>query len=121
MTERLRIGWHRLENWLPDVARLADDAGRYDLILCSALLMLVPPAELTPSVVSMARLLAPAGRIGVDVRQPMPGEPSALFFAHSDEEIHAAAAAAGLVCLERAEVGNALEREPYRWRSFMFE
>lgn len=51
----------------------------------------------------------------------MSGEPVDIFFAHSDDEILAAAEASGLVCVDRAEAGDALGREPYRWRSFIFE
>jgi len=112
------IRW--VDDRLPDLARLAD-AGRFDLILCSAVLMLVPPTELNASLVTMAGLLAPGGRIGINVRQPTPDEPIDIFFAHSDDEILAAVAAAGLVCLDRAEADDALGREPYRWRSFIFE
>lgn len=112
------IRW--IDDRLPNLARIAD-FGRFDLVLCSAVLMLVPPTDLTKSFVTMAQFLAPGGRIGINVRQPMSGEPVDIFFAHSDDEILAAAAAAGLVCLDRAEAGDALGREPYRWRSFIFE
>ena len=108
-----------VDDRLPELARIVG-FGRFDLILCSAVLMLVPPTDLTKSFVTMAELLAPGGRIGINVRQPMSGEPVDIFFAHSDNEILAAVAAAGLVCLDRAEARDALGREPYRWRSFIF-
>ena len=112
------IRW--IDDRLPDLARIAD-FGNFDLILCSAVLMLVPPTDLTKCFVTMAELLAPGGRIGINVRQPMPAEPVGIFFGHSDDEILASVAAAGLVCLDRAEAGDALGREPYCWRSFIFE
>lgn len=112
------IRW--IDDRLPDLARIAD-FGRFDLILCSAVLMLVPPTDLTKSFVTMADLLAPRGRIAINVRQPMSGEPVDIFFAHSDDEILAAVATAGLVCLDRAETGDALGREPYRWSGSIFE
>lgn len=112
------IRW--IDDRLPDLARLSD-GGRFDLILCSAVLMLVPPADLNASIVTMAGLLARGGHIGISVRQPMPDEPVDIFFAYSDDEILAAGAAAGLVCLDRAEASDALGRETYRWRSFIFE
>lgn len=112
------IRW--IDDRLPDLARITD-FGRFDLILCSAVLMLVPPTDLTKSFMTMAGLLAPSGRIAINVRQPMSGEPADVFFAHSDDEILAAGATAGLFCLDRAEAGDALGREPYRWRSFVFE
>lgn len=112
------IRW--IDDRLPDLARLAD-ARRFDLILCSAVLMLVPPTDLTASLVNMAGLLAPGGRIVINIRRPMPGEPVDIFFAHSDAEILAAVAAAGLVCLDLAEARDALGRETYHWRSFIFE
>lgn len=112
------IRW--IDDRLPDLARITD-SGRFDLILCSAVLMLVPPTDLTKSFMTMAELLAPSGRIAVNVRQPMSGEPPDIFFAHSDDEILAAVATAGLVCLDRAEARDALGRKPYRWRSFILE
>lgn len=112
------IRW--IDDRLPDLARITD-FGRFDLILCSAVLMLVPPTDLTKSFMTMAALLAPSGRIAINVREPMSGEPADIFFAHSDDEILTAVATAGLVCLDRAEAGDALGREPYRWRSFIFE
>jgi SAM-dependent methyltransferase len=113
------IRW--IDDQLPDLCRLSDDAGRFDLILCSAVLMLVAPNHLIASLVTMAGLLSPGGRIGINVRQPMLDEPVDIFFAHSDDEILAAVSAAGLVCIDRAEAGDALGRKPYRWRSFIFE
>lgn len=112
------IRW--IDDRLPDLVRIAD-FGCFDLVLCSAVLMLVPPADLTKSFVTMEKLLAPSGSIAINIRQPMSGEPPNIFFAHSDDEILAAADTAGLICLDRAEAGDALGREPYRWRSFIFE
>jgi SAM-dependent methyltransferase len=114
-----RIRW--IDDRLPDLLSMADHAGRFDFILCSAVLMLVSPADLAASFATMARFLAPAGRIGIDVRQPKTDEPADLFFAHSDDAILAAAAAAELSPLDRAEAEDALGRERYRWRSFIFE
>lgn len=114
-----RIRW--IDDRLPYLSSLADETDRYDLILCSAVLMVVPQADLVTSFATMARLLAVPGRIAINVRQPMPGESVDLFFAHSDSEILAAAAAANLTCFDLAEAGDALGRTLYRWRSFILE
>lgn len=113
------IRW--VDDRLPNLLSMADHAGRFDFILCSAVLMLVSPADLATSFATMARLLAPTGRIGINVRQPMPAEPADLFFAHSDGAILVAADAAELCPLDQAEAEDALGRERYRWRSFVFD
>jgi SAM-dependent methyltransferase len=113
------IQW--IDDRLPAISRLADWSGCYDIILCSAVLMLVDHDELLPSFATMARLLTPDGRIAVNIREPMPGEPADLFFSHSDADILAAAETVGLFCIDRAEVRDALGRDAYSWRSFIFE
>jgi SAM-dependent methyltransferase len=113
------IRW--IDDRLPKLLSMADHACRFEFILCSAVLMLVSSADLAASFATMAQLLAPTGRIGINVRQPMADEPADLFFAHSDDAILAPAAAAGLRPLDRAEAEDALGRERYRWRSFIFE
>ena len=112
------IRW--VDDRLPFLASFAKAADKYDVILCSAVLMLVAPSDLGPSFGTMARLLAPGGRLAVNVRRPMPSEPLNLFTAHSDAAIMAAAGAADLVCHDRIEIDDALGRRSYRWSNFIF-
>lgn len=94
---------------------------RYDFILCSAVLMLVAPADLTQSFATMAGLLAPEGRLALNLRAAQDDEPDDLFFSHTDAAVLAAAKAAGLVCIDRGEAEDAIGRGGYLWRSFVFE
>lgn len=114
-----RIRW--VDDRLPELSSFTDEFGIYDLILCSAVLMLIAPAELAESFATMARLLKSTGRIAINIRQPVQDEPRDLFFAHSDTEVLAAASAAFLSCLDRTEADDALGRTPYRWSSFVFK
>lgn len=110
-----------IDDRLPRLLQLREEAGRYDLILCSAVLMLVPPADLAPSFVTMAGLLAPEGRLALNLRAAQEDEPDDLFFSHTDGAVLAAAKAAGLVCSDRGEAEDAIGRDGYLWRSFVFE
>lgn len=113
-------GIHWIDDRLPKLASLREAAGQFDFVLCSAVLMLVAPEDLAPSLAAMARLLIRNGRLGLNLRAPAAGEPSNLFFDHTDEAVLDAARVTGLVTIGRSEVGDALGREAYRWRSFVF-
>ncbi|RYE51756.1 MAG: methyltransferase domain-containing protein [Hyphomicrobiales bacterium] len=113
------IRW--VDDRLPELRQLADQVGSYDLILCSAVLMLIAPDDLAPSFLAMAQLATLGGRQAINVRQPMAGEPANIFFAHTGASILTAAATAGLSCVERVESDDALGRAPYRWNNFIFE
>jgi SAM-dependent methyltransferase len=114
-----RVRW--IDERLPDLAAVRRAGERYDFILCSAVLMLVPPAELGASLATMADLLAQGGRLGVNLRAPRPDEPAGLFFDHGDAALLTGAKTTGLVCLDRGEAEDAIGRDGYLWRSFMFE
>lgn len=110
-----------IDDRLPDLRTVRQGDERYDFILCSAVLMLIAPAELRASFVTMADLLAEDGQLGINLRTPRPDEPAGLFFDHDDAAVLAAAEAAGLVCIDRGEAKDAIGRGGYLWRSFMFE
>lgn len=111
------ITW--IDDSLPKLARLGK-VPPFDFILCSAVLMLFDLDDLRESFRTMAHLLARHGRLAVDIRDPMPGEPTEIFHAHSDGQLLTAAAAAGLACIDHAERNDALGRPEYRWRSYVF-
>lgn len=110
-----------IDDRLPDLERISEKTERFDLVLCSAVLMLVAPMDLKNSFATLARVLAPAGKLAINLRTPLPDEPPGIFFDHSDNEVLAAAEAAGFKCLHRAEAKDALGRSGYNWRSFVFE
>ena len=113
-----RIIW--VDDRLPDLTSQASKLGSYDFILCSAVLMLVGPSALVASFSNMGRLLKSTGRLAINIRDPMTDEPTDLFFKHTDNDVIAAATAAGLVCIARSDAEDALGRASYRWRSFIF-
>lgn len=112
------ITW--VDDRLPKLASLDGIVEPFDFILCSAVLMLLSTDDLKSSFRTMARLLAERGRLAINIRNPMPGEPTAIFHRHADAVILEAARGAGLACIDLAELSDALGRPGYRWRSYVF-
>ncbi len=109
-----------IDDHLPQLATLAGAVGAFNFILCSAVLMLVARSELGQSFGTMADLLAERGRLGLNLRSSRRGEPRDLFHDHDNATVLAAAEAAGLHCIDRGVADDAIGREGYRWRSFVF-
>lgn len=94
---------------------------RFDFILCSAVLMLIPLTQLGRTFETLSRLLTNSGRLAVTLRAPVGTEPRDVFHAHSDEDVVRSAAAAGLDAVKRAMPDDALGPQALRWRSYVFE
>lgn len=116
-SSRNGVTW--IDDRLPKLARL-DGVPPFDFVLCSAVMMLLNPSDLRESFQTIARLLAQQGRLAIDIRDPMPNEPTEIFHAHSNAQILEAAATAGLGCVDYAERNDALGRPEYLWRSYVF-
>jgi SAM-dependent methyltransferase len=112
------ITW--VDDRLPDLASLRDGKERFEFILCSAVLMLVPAKHLAASFGTMAGLLADSGKLAVSLRDPVQDEPQALFHLHNRAAVVSAAAAVGLAMVAQADLPDALGRVPHHWRSFVF-
>jgi SAM-dependent methyltransferase len=112
------IRW--VDDRLPDLAGLRREDSRFAFVLCSAVLMLVTTKQIAASFAAMAELLDDAGRLAVSLRDPVDGEPAALFHAHSNATVLGAAASAGLATVDEADLTDALGRSLHRWRSFIF-
>jgi SAM-dependent methyltransferase len=112
------IRW--VDDRLPDLAGLRREGSRFAFVLCSAVLMLVTTEQIAASFAAMADLLDDDGRLAVSLRNPVNGEPAALFHSHSNAMVLAAAAGAGLATIGKAELADALGRAPHRWRNFVF-
>lgn len=110
-----------LDDRLPELDALVSRSERYNFIICSAVLMLLPPNELAASFQAMAALLAEGGRLAISIRDPIPGEPATIFHGHSNDAILHAAAKVGLHVLDQRALPDALGRDPHHWRSFVFE
>lgn len=112
------VDW--IDDRLPELAALRANDRRYDFILCSAVLMLLPATQLAASFTAMAALLAIDGNLAVSLRDPVAGEPADLVHVHSDDAILEAAAGAGLGLVAQAMAPDALGRPTHRWRTFVF-
>lgn len=109
-----------IDDRLPGLVKLTRAGERFDFILCSAVLMLIAPDHLPASFASLAQLLAETGRLALNVRAPRPGEPADLFFDHDDATLLKVASAAQLRCIDRGNAKDAIGRNGYCWRSFVF-
>jgi len=114
--QRSSPGVEWLDDRLPDLPRLHARKRRFDFILCSAVLMSLPEAELGPALLSMAELLVPGGLLSISVRDPRKDE--RLLHGHSDPALRRAGEAAGLAVTQSAEAADALGRG-LLWRSYL--
>ncbi|MBI2261920.1 MAG: class I SAM-dependent methyltransferase [Caulobacterales bacterium] len=105
---------------LPLLEGTTAGATRYDFVLCSAVLMHVRPESLPASLGAMSALLTPTGRLAVTLRAPQPGDPSDVFFDHSDQALLHGAASAGLERVASGRNADSFAR-PLVWRWFVFQ
>jgi len=105
---------------LPRLPLLTRQGNRFAFILCSAVLMSLKARELVPAFASMARLLAPSGKLAVTLRDPSEGDTTGILTAHDDKTVRSAARSARLVLSTFAERPDALGRG-HLWRSYVFE
>jgi SAM-dependent methyltransferase len=106
-----------IDDRLPELKLLARCGRRYDFILCSAVLMSLPPSELEPSLAAMGALLEGSGRLALSLRDPLPHEQ--VLHRHSDSAVFAAAEEAGLRLVGTSRVADALGRS-FEWRSYLY-
>lgn len=102
-----------MSDQLPELSVVRAAGLQFDLILCSAVLMHAEPAELVAALTGMRLLLAAGGRIAVTVRAPTRLDDDELFFDHAPDEVAAAAAASGLVVVDRWRDLDVMRRD--RW------
>lgn len=114
-TASSNIEW--VDDRLPDLMQLGASRRRYDFILCSAVLMSLPPSALDRSLATMARLLNPRGRLALSLRDPLPHE--RVLHRHSGTMLLSAAERAGLRLIEQSRVPDALGRG-FEWHSYVF-
>lgn len=113
-----KIEW--IDDRLPNLKSLASRAGQFRFILCSAVIMFLPARDIGASFAAMADLLTDDGVLAISVRDPAPDEPSGVIHRHSDGELLAAAARAGLRLVDQSERADALGRAAHSWRSLVF-
>lgn len=111
------IQW--LDDRLPTLKSVQDQG--YALILCSAVLMLLPAADLGPSLKRMGELLGRGGHLVISLRDSVPGEPRGLVYDHSSAAIRTAASDVGLVAILEHALPDALGRGGHNWRTLVFE
>lgn len=112
------VDW--VDDRLPGLSKLK---GRgpigYGFILCSAVLMHVPPDELVESFASLAIILEPGGVLAISVRPPLSGEPKSVFHRHDAGTLRAAASAANLSLISEQVVDD-VRRPSIHWRTMVF-
>ncbi|MGW2255910.1 class I SAM-dependent methyltransferase [Kitasatospora sp. NPDC001660] len=109
------VAW--VSDALPELPSL--DAGRFDLVLLTAVWMHLAPAERPPAMASLARLLAPGGRVILSLRHgPVP--PGRRMFDVPPEETVTQAAAHGLHPLHRTTRPDLHARPGVHWTVLAF-
>lgn len=112
------IAW--INDTLPSLAALRSDGRRFDFILCSAVLMHVPPGEIRESTETLAELLGPTGHLAISVRDRQAEDPAGVFHDVEDEVLIDAGKQQGLRLLRRGGSEDQLGRSDVRWRSLLF-
>jgi SAM-dependent methyltransferase len=103
---------------IPLLPKVRSRGELFDFVLCSAVLMSLPPEEIAPSFASMGGLLNPEGKLVATIRDSTPAE-IGLLHTYSDQDIVTAADAANLRCIKQATASDALSRG-HVWRAFIF-
>lgn len=108
----LPIEW--IDDGLPDLFRLADRNGTYDLVYLTAVWMHLDAAERAAAMMRVAALLAPNGLVILSLRHgPVP--PGRRMFDVSGEETIALAGLHGLVPVFQDLRGDMMGRSNVRW------
>jgi SAM-dependent methyltransferase len=106
------IEW--IDEALPDLPSLSAGVRRFDLILLTAVWMHLDAAERAVAMESVARLLAPGGRILMSLRHgPVP--PGRRMFDVSADETEDLARRHGLRPIHRSRCGDILGRPEVTW------
>lgn len=90
-----------VEDRLPELHGVRALGRRYDLILCSAVLMHVAPSALGAAMRTMRDLLVDGGIVMTTVRAPVDGESEELFRDHRSAQMTAAMTGAGMAIVEQ--------------------
>ena len=109
-----------IDDRLPELEKLRSRNFRYDFILCSAVLMHLPPSQLHSSMTSLREMLVPGGILAISVRNRIDSDPSGVFYDLSDEDLLAAAKAEGLGLIESSVDADGFNRSDVQWHSFVF-
>lgn len=114
----LAIEW--INDRLPSLVSLQDRKASFDLILCSAVLMHIPPARLDLAIETMRGLLRPTGRLAVSVRTQAANDEPGLFNDHGAATIIGSADKAGLTLVRSFADEDRLGRAELIWNNFLF-
>ena len=113
------IEW--IDDALPRLAKLRARETRFDFVLCSAVLMHIPPRLLGESLRSLRTVAKPRAHIAVSLRDATADDPTGIFYRHSPGSIHAAAGANGLKVIADGQEADKLGRGQVVWRWYIFE
>jgi len=113
------IEW--IDDQLPGLHELRSTGRHFDFVLCSAVLMYIPPENLAQAMASLADLLAAGGRLAISVRDRMPRDPLTIFHPVSDTDLRLAAQSAGLSLLAKGSSSDPFGRQAACWLSYVFD
>jgi 2-polyprenyl-3-methyl-5-hydroxy-6-metoxy-1,4-benzoquinol methylase len=105
---------------LPRLALLNEQRCIFDFILCSAVIMHIPPGDLDASFETLFGLLSTEGHLAISFRRPIATDDSKLFHAHSGKDLAAAARRAGLEVVSESQNADRLGRSGIEWQTVVF-
>lgn len=117
LTQGLNVTW--LNDALPALSRVTSLDTRFDLILLSAIWMHIPTQERADSVRTLAKLLAPNGKLVITLRHG-PCSDERLMYPVSDKELEQLAESVGLTVIDTsANETDKLGRAEVYWQTLV--
>ncbi len=116
---RSTVKW--INDALPGLNEVLDTPRRFEFVLCSAVLMHLPPATLSKCFFALSTIATPSGKIAVSVRAPTPADPKRIFHNHSPADLQNAAKAAGLATIDQGQSVDVMGRAVMDWRWMVFQ
>lgn len=110
-----------IDDTLPRLAILRAKQAQFDFVLCSAVLMHIPPRLLGESLRGLRAIAKPRAYIAVSLRNVTAGDPAGIFYRHSPGSIRAAAVANGLNVVAGGQEVDKLGRGEVVWRWYVFQ
>lgn len=105
---------------LPRLVLLKEQRCIFDFILCSAVIMHIPPGDLDASFDTLCGLLGTEGHLAISFRHPIATDDPELFHAHSGKDLAAAAHRAGLEVVSESQNADRLGRSEIEWQTVVF-
>ena len=113
-----RVDW--INDALPALAQVRSTVRPFDFVLCSAVLMHIPPADLAEALDALRAVAAPGAFVAITLRLERSDDPPNVFYNYALATITAAAARANLDLVESGTNSDLLDRPDAVWTWCVF-